>query len=95
MEPLRLGFIGAGEMAQWAIYLCLHFAPIKLVAVCDLEPHRAQTAAERFGADRWYEDYQEMLKEAEIEALIFQMHPRPRHQILARRDCRWLSPSGP
>ena len=30
MEPLRLGFVGAGEMANFAIYPALHFAPIRL-----------------------------------------------------------------
>jgi hypothetical protein len=37
MEPLRLGFIGAGAMATFAIYPALHFAPIALQAVCDLD----------------------------------------------------------
>ncbi len=29
LEPVRLGFIGAGAMARFAVYPALHFAPIR------------------------------------------------------------------
>jgi predicted dehydrogenase len=54
MQPLRLGFIGAGVMATWAIYPALHFAPLELVAICDLDEARAAHAAKTFGAKQWY-----------------------------------------
>ncbi|MGH7320451.1 MAG: hypothetical protein ACRELA_12605 [Candidatus Rokuibacteriota bacterium] len=60
MEPLRLGFIGAGVMATWAIYPALHFAPISLQAVCDLDEARARSVAGKFGTGRWYADYARM-----------------------------------
>ena len=46
MQSLRLGFIGAGEMAMWSVYPSLHFAPIRLEAVCDLDAGKAEIAAE-------------------------------------------------
>jgi predicted dehydrogenase len=82
MESLRLGFIGAGEMAMWSIYPTLHFAPIKLVTICDLDRKKAETAAEKFGAASWCTDYQMLLAETEIEAVVVQMHPVPRQQIV-------------
>lgn len=36
-DLLRIGFIGVGELATWAILPTLHFAPIRLQAVCDLD----------------------------------------------------------
>ena len=45
VEPVRLGFIGAGAMATFAVYPALHFAPIRLVAVCDLDEMKARRAA--------------------------------------------------
>ncbi len=82
MEPLRLGFVGAGVMANFAIYPALHFAPIRLVAVCDLDAARARAAAEKFGAPRWYTDYERMWTGEQLEAVIVQMHPRPRQPIV-------------
>ena len=82
MTPLRLGFIGAGVMATWAIYPALHFAPIELHGLCDLDAARAQHAAATFGAKRWYTDYQQMWAAEDLEALIIQMHPAPRQAIV-------------
>jgi predicted dehydrogenase len=82
MEPLRLGFVGAGVMANFAIYPALHFAPMRLEAVCDLDEERARTTAEKFGARRWYTDYQRMWEKEDLEAVVVQMHPRPRQRIV-------------
>ena len=45
IEPFRLGFIGAGAMASFAVYPALHFAPIRLLAVCDLQEYRRRRRA--------------------------------------------------
>jgi len=82
MEPLRLGFVGAGEMATFAVFPALHFAPIRLHAVCDLDEERAREAAGTFGAPRWYSDYRRMWEEEDLEAVVVQMHPRPRQVIV-------------
>jgi len=82
VEPLKLGFIGAGEMATWAVYPALHLAPIALRAVCDLDEARAKSVAARFGAGRWYTDYRRMWAQEDLEALVVQMHPGPRHSIV-------------
>jgi predicted dehydrogenase len=82
MEPLRLGFIGAGVMATWAIYPALHFAPIALQAVCDVDEARAKSVAGKFGPGRWYTDYHDMWQKEDLEALIIQMHPAPRQPIV-------------
>jgi len=82
MKPLRVGFIGAGVMAAWAIYPALHFAPIALQAVCDLDEERARSVAGKFGTGRWYTDYRQMWQQEDLEALIIQMHPGPRQAIV-------------
>ena len=69
-------------MACWAIYPALHFAPIDLVAVCDLDPERARSAAQKFGAESWHTEYHKMFDEADLDAVVIQMHPRPRQQIV-------------
>lgn len=81
-ELLRIGFIGAGEMATWAIYPALHFAPIRLQAVCDLDRNRAEAAAVRFGAAGWYTDYRDMWAGEDLDAVIIQMHPQDRRPLV-------------
>ena len=82
--PIRLGFIGAGAMATWQIYPSLHFAPFELVAVCDVDKVRATHASRTLGGES-YTDYRQMLRHESLEAVIVQMHPKPRGQIVA--DC--------
>ena len=67
VEPLRTGFIGAGVMASWAVYPALHFAPIHLQAVCDLDAGRARALAGKFGTGRCYTDYREMWERESLE----------------------------
>ncbi len=81
LEALRVGFIGAGEMAQWQVYPSLYFAPLKLVALCDKDAAKAKSVADKYGA-RWYTDYQQMFANEELEAVIIHMHPKPRQQLV-------------
>jgi predicted dehydrogenase len=82
IKPLRIAVIGAGEMSMWAILPALHFAPVHLQAICDLDEDRAKEAATKFGTDRWYTDYREMWEKEDIEAVIIQMNPQPRQQMV-------------
>lgn len=82
MEFLKLGVIGAGEMAVWSVLPSLHFAPIQLKAICDLDEDRARMAALQFGAPNSYTDYRAMWGTEELDALIIQMHPRTRQNIV-------------
>ena len=81
-NPLRVAVIGAGEMSVWAILPALHFAPLDLQAICDLDADRAQEAAKKFGSGRWYTDYRQMWDSEDIEAVIVQMNPQPRQQVV-------------
>ena len=49
MEPLRIGFIGAGGFARHTIYPALHLAPVALQAICDVDEAKAKDAAGKFG----------------------------------------------
>ncbi len=82
MQPIRLGFIGAGAMATFAVYPALQFAPIDLQAVCDIDEQKAKAVARKFGAGRWYTDYHQMWQAEDLEAVVVHMHPGPRHQIV-------------
>lgn len=82
MEPLRVGFIGAGIFSTWAIYPALHLAPIDLRAVCDTDEEKARSAAGHFGGGRWYTDHRRMWEAEDLEAVIVWMKPGPRQALV-------------
>lgn len=82
MEPLRVGFIGAGGFARHTIYPALHLAPVALQAVCDMDEAKAKDAAGKFGTGRWYTDRHKMWEQEDLEALIISMRPDPRQSLV-------------
>ena len=72
-EPLRIGVVGAGSIAVRGILP--HLAQedvrdrVRLAAVCDPAPGRAEAAAERFGVERAFTDYEELLARGEVDAV--------------------------
>jgi predicted dehydrogenase len=65
-KKLRTGFIGCGGHAFRNVYPTFQYAPVNLVAVCDLNPAKAQVCAKVFGADRYYSNHAEMLQREEF-----------------------------
>lgn len=87
-EPtLRLGFIGCGSHSFRNLYATLQFLPVTLEAVCDLELEKAKVFARKFGASRAYDDYQKMLTEGGIDAVMIVTNyddmGRPRYPEIA------------
>ena len=67
---IRAGFIGCGSHAFRNLYPALQFAPVDLVAVCDLDIEKARAFATQFGAQRAYSEYQEMLGQEDLDAVF-------------------------
>jgi predicted dehydrogenase len=70
-EPeIRAGFIGCGSHSFRNIYPTFQFAPVRLVATCDLSLKKAQAFAAKFGAQNAYADYRAMLEHEELDAVF-------------------------
>jgi predicted dehydrogenase len=69
-KRLRTGFIGCGGHAFRNIYPTFQYAPVNLVAVCDLDPVRAATCAKVFGAERHYSHHMQMLEQEALEVVF-------------------------
>ena len=70
-EPqIRAGFIGCGSHTFRNIYPTFQFAPVELVATCDLDEARAEASAAQFGAQRAYADHRRMLDKEELDAVF-------------------------
>jgi len=67
---IRAGFIGCGSHAFRNIYPTFQFAPVRLVAVCDLDRARADAFAAKFGAEAAYDDHQQMLARGDLDAVF-------------------------
>ena len=69
-EPLKIGLIGSGGIANRHLTAFReHQDRVRLVAVCDIVEDAARDYAGRAGVDAVYLDVDDMLREADIEAV--------------------------
>jgi predicted dehydrogenase len=87
-RPVRVGFIGCGGHAARNILPTFAFTPTRLVAVCDLDEHRARTVGTRFGAEHVYTDMDTMLQRDDLDAVFivvgYDKRGRPMYPTIAR-----------
>lgn len=67
---IRCAFIGAGGHSFRNVYPAFQYAPVDLVAVCDVDEARAQTYARMFGGAGHYADHRELLERERPEAVF-------------------------
>lgn len=70
-SDLKVGLVGAGNLARWAHLPSLAKIPnVSLHAVFSNSGARGNTYARRFGASYFCSDYEEMLKDPEIDVVM-------------------------
>ena len=87
---IRAGFIGCGSHSFRNIYPTFQFAPVSLVATCDLDVEKARAFAGKFGAKNAYSDYREMFEHEQLDAVFVATHYDDRGRPLFPRiavDC--------
>jgi predicted dehydrogenase len=71
---VRFGILGAGDVAQHTyipgVARQSAEGKLELVALCDLIPGRAEALSVRYGIPRHYTSYEQMLADAEIDAVV-------------------------
>ena len=68
---IRMGLIGAGRMGRvFAHTLASNVAEVDLVAVADSGSRTGEDVAARFGIERHFSDYHELLKREDIRAVV-------------------------
>jgi predicted dehydrogenase len=76
MPVLRWGLIGCGDIAQKRVAPALRdLDNCRLVAVSRAQHDLAERFARQFGAGRWYRDWQDLLKDEEIDAVYIATPP--------------------
>lgn len=70
-EPeIKAGFIGCGSHSFRNLYPTFQFAPVNLVAVCDLDKEKAKAFVKKFGAQNGYSNHHEMLEKESLDAVF-------------------------
>src|SRR5262245_4574566 len=70
-SDLRVALVGAGNLARWAHLPSLKKIPnVSLHAVCSASGARGNTYARRFGASYFCSNYEELLKDPEIDIVM-------------------------
>jgi predicted dehydrogenase len=70
MDQLRWGLIGCGDIARKRVAPALRDLPeCELVAVCRKRSELAASFARDFGARKWHSDWQDLINDAEVEAV--------------------------
>ncbi len=71
MQPIRVGVVGLGQIAQIMHIPYLHTMPgFELVAVCDLSARLVEGVGELYRVPGRYLDAQEMITKAEIDTVV-------------------------
>jgi predicted dehydrogenase len=81
-KKLKACFIGAGGHSYRNVYPTFQYAPVELLAVCDVNGDRASAYARQFGAERSYTDHMDMLRteKPDIVFIVTAYHPDGRVQ---------------
>lgn len=67
---IRLGLVAASRIADEAVVApAREVAGVEVVAVAARSGDRARQAAERWGLDRWFDSYQALIEDPEIDAI--------------------------
>lgn len=79
-ERVRVCFIGCGHHSMESLQPAVSLIPrFEYVAACDLVEEKAREAVRRFGAKKWYTDYEEMVDEEAPDAVVI-VGPPPMHE---------------
>lgn len=69
MGKVKVGIIGAGSISEMHFGSYKNNSDVEIYAVCDLNEQRAQEKAEKYGAEKYYTNYEDLLGLPEIEAV--------------------------
>ncbi|OGV77087.1 MAG: hypothetical protein A3K19_30690 [Lentisphaerae bacterium RIFOXYB12_FULL_65_16] len=76
MDKVKVAMIGAGALANAMHYPSLaEFADAEIVGICDLNPERLKTTAEKFKVANTFNNYQQMLEKTAPDAVYALMPP--------------------
>lgn len=71
LEPVRIGLIGTGAIAQVAhLPILTRMRGVEVVALCDADRNKARTIADRFGVERVHASSDDLWADPEVQAVV-------------------------
>lgn len=70
ISELRCGVIGCGSHAFRNVFPTFQFTRCKLVSTCDISIDKARAFCGKFGGERYYSDYREMIDREDLDAVF-------------------------
>jgi predicted dehydrogenase len=83
MSEVRVCMVGSGDLASRRIYPNIGAAKGVLCGVCDLDIHKAETMARRFGGNV-YNDMEQMLNTEKPDCVIVCIGPQQHYELAPR-----------
>jgi predicted dehydrogenase len=81
MRPVSVAVFGCGQHARaWHLKEYASLPDVEIAAVVDAEPDRARSAAEEFGAPRWFTDHREALEQTSPDLVSIVSPPAYHHR---------------
>jgi predicted dehydrogenase len=74
-ERIRIGFVGVGSHAYRNILPALHYLPVRLQAVCDVNFELARKTAAEYGSCRAYASTADMYRQEQLDAVLLCVSP--------------------
>ncbi|MEP3637269.1 MAG: Gfo/Idh/MocA family oxidoreductase [Paracoccaceae bacterium] len=79
---MKLGFVGYGAQAQENLIPCCRtLGGIEIAAICDRDEAQRAIASRNYDADIIFDDYQEMIMEADLDAIIVACYPKEHFEV--------------
>ncbi len=82
--PVRFGLVGCGGISHFHARAARKVPDAAIVACCDVRREVADAWADRYGCERAYEDYETMLREHQLDAVLLATWPSQHHEQLLR-----------
>lgn len=79
--PLSIGIVGAGGIAQTHADILADHDDADLTAICDIDPEKAETLAERTDAEA-YTDYRDLFDDVALDGVYVTTPPQTRVDII-------------
>jgi predicted dehydrogenase len=87
MSIINIGVVGCGHWSPNHVRVFSQLKESRVVACADLDPKRLEAIREQHPQVNVFQDYQEMLKTAAVDAVVVAAPTRVHYPIYPKRNC--------
>jgi predicted dehydrogenase len=84
MESVRVGIVGCGGISHAHAQAIAASESVHFAACCDIAPTAAESFRDTYGCERAYTDYEQMIREHELDGILLATWPNQHHEQVLR-----------